>query len=41
MLASAATQDEIAAVCNVHINTAARDLRLAEAWLRSRMRESA
>jgi RNA polymerase sigma factor (TIGR02999 family) len=35
------TQDEIAAVCNVHINTVARDLRLAEAWLRARMRDSA
>lgn len=34
------TQDEIAAVCNVHINTVARDLRLAEAWLRSRMRDN-
>lgn len=35
------TQDEIAAVCNVHINTVARDLRLAEAWLRARMRDHA
>ena len=35
------TQDEIAAVCDVHINTVARDLRLAEAWLRSRMRAPA
>ena len=35
------TQDEIAAVCDVHINTVARDLRLAEAWLRSRMRDQA
>ena len=33
------TQDEIAAVCEVHVNTVARDLRLAEAWLRSRMRD--
>jgi len=38
---SGLTQDEIAAVCNIHINTVARDLRLAEAWLRSRMREPA
>ena len=35
------TQEEIAAVCDVHINTVARDLRLAEAWLRSRMRDQA
>lgn len=35
------TQDAIAAVCDVHINTVARDLRLAEAWLRSRMRDPA
>jgi RNA polymerase sigma factor (TIGR02999 family) len=33
------TQDEIAAVCDVHVNTVARDLRLAEAWLRTRMRD--
>jgi RNA polymerase sigma factor (TIGR02999 family) len=32
------TQDEIAAVCDVHVNTVARDLRLSEAWLRSRLR---
>lgn len=32
------TQDEIAAVCGVHVNTVARDLRLSEAWLRSRLR---
>jgi RNA polymerase sigma factor (TIGR02999 family) len=35
------TQDEIAAVCEVHVNTVARDLRLAAAWLRSRMRDPA
>ncbi len=35
------TQHEIAAVCDVHVNTVARDLRLAEAWLRSRMRDPA
>lgn len=28
------THDEIAVVCNIHANTVARDLRLAEAWLR-------
>lgn len=32
------TQAEIAAVCDVHVNTVARDLRLSEAWLRSRLR---
>jgi RNA polymerase sigma factor (sigma-70 family) len=32
------TQDEIAAVCNVHVNTVARDLRLGEAWLRRQLR---
>lgn len=35
------TQDEIAAVCDIHVNTVARDLRLAEAWLRSRLRADA
>ena len=35
------TQDEIATVCEVHVNTVARDLRLAEAWLRTRMRDQA
>jgi RNA polymerase sigma factor (TIGR02999 family) len=29
------TQDEISAVCGVHVNTVARDLRFSEAWLRS------
>ena len=33
------TQDQIAAVCGVHVNTVARDLRLAAAWLRTRLRE--
>ena len=28
------TQDEIAAVCDVHVNTVARDLRFSQAWLR-------
>lgn len=28
------TQEEIAAVCDIHVNTVARDLRLSEAWLR-------
>jgi RNA polymerase sigma factor (TIGR02999 family) len=32
------TQEEIAEFCDVHVNTVARDLRLAEAWLRSRLR---
>jgi DNA-directed RNA polymerase specialized sigma24 family protein len=32
------TQEEIAAVCDVHVNTVARDLRLGEAWLRSHLR---
>lgn len=32
------TQDEIAAVCNIHVNTVARDLRLGEAWLRRQLR---
>jgi RNA polymerase sigma factor (TIGR02999 family) len=31
------TQDEIAAVCDVHVNTVARDLRFAAAWLRTRL----
>ena len=35
------TQDQIAAVCSLHINTVARDLRLAAAWLRTRLREQA
>jgi RNA polymerase sigma factor (TIGR02999 family) len=32
------THDEIAAVCDIHVNTVARDLRFSEAWLRSKMR---
>ena len=32
------TQDEIALVIDVHINTVARDLRLAEAWLHRYLR---
>ncbi|MEO7734989.1 MAG: ECF-type sigma factor, partial [Kofleriaceae bacterium] len=32
------TQDEIASVCDIHVNTVARDLRLAEAWLRNQLR---
>jgi RNA polymerase sigma factor (TIGR02999 family) len=31
------TQDEIAVVCELHVNTVARDLRFAEAWLRTRI----
>jgi DNA-directed RNA polymerase specialized sigma24 family protein len=30
--------DDIAAVLDVHVNTVARDLRLARAWLLSRLR---
>jgi RNA polymerase sigma-70 factor (ECF subfamily) len=33
------TQDQIAAVCSLHVNTVARDLRLAAAWLRTRLRD--
>jgi RNA polymerase sigma factor (TIGR02999 family) len=32
------TQDEIAAVCEIHVNTVARDLRFSEAWLRTQLR---
>ena len=35
------TQDQIAAVCDVHVNTVARDLRLATAWLRGQLRAEA
>ena len=35
------TQEEIAAVCDVHVNTVARDLRLATAWLRGQLRAEA
>ena len=31
------TQEEIAEVCEVHVNTVARDLRLAAAWLRAHL----
>ena len=34
------TQEEIAAVLDVHVNTVARDLRLATAWLRGHLHES-
>ena len=33
------TQEEIATLLAIHINTVARDLRLAEAWLNRRLRE--
>lgn len=32
------TQEEIAAVCDVSVNTVARDLRSSEAWLRTQLR---
>jgi RNA polymerase sigma factor (TIGR02999 family) len=32
------TQEEIAAVCDLHVNTVSKDLRLSEAWLRNRLR---
>lgn len=35
------TQEEIAAVCELHVNTVARDLRFAEAWLRKELQEGA
>jgi RNA polymerase sigma factor (TIGR02999 family) len=35
------TQEEIAAVCDVHVNTVARDLKLATAWLRGQLRAEA
>ena len=35
------TQDEIAAVCEVHVNTVSRDLRFSEAWLRRQLRGDA
>ena len=34
------THDEVAEVLEVHVNTVARDLRLAEAWLHSQLRAS-
>lgn len=33
------TQPEIAAACDLHVNTVARDLVFAQAWLRSRLAE--
>jgi RNA polymerase sigma factor (TIGR02999 family) len=35
------THEEIAAVCDIHVNTVSRDLRLSEAWLRNRLRPEA
>jgi RNA polymerase sigma factor (TIGR02999 family) len=35
------TQDEIAKAIDLHVNTVARDLRLAEAWIRRQMTEEA
>jgi RNA polymerase sigma factor (TIGR02999 family) len=35
------TQEQIAAVCEVHVNTIARDLRIATAWLRGQLRSEA
>jgi RNA polymerase sigma factor (TIGR02999 family) len=35
------TQEEIAAVVDVHVNTVARDLKLAEAWLHRHLRDEA
>lgn len=32
------THEEIAVVCDIHVNTVSRDLRLSEAWLRNRLR---
>jgi RNA polymerase sigma-70 factor, ECF subfamily len=34
------TQEEIAAVCDVHVNTVARDLHFSEAWLRRYLADS-
>lgn len=34
------TQDEVAQVLDVHVNTIARDLRLAEAWIHTHLRDS-
>jgi RNA polymerase sigma factor (TIGR02999 family) len=33
------TQEQIAAVCGIHVNTVARDLRMSEAWLRRHYRD--
>jgi RNA polymerase sigma factor (TIGR02999 family) len=35
------SQEEIAVVCEVHVNTVARDLRISEAWLRQQLRGEA
>ncbi len=35
------TQEQIATVCDVHVNTVARDLRLATAWLHAHLRADA
>jgi RNA polymerase sigma factor (TIGR02999 family) len=35
------THEEIAAVCNIHVNTVSRDLRFSKAWLRKRLRSDA
>jgi RNA polymerase sigma-70 factor, ECF subfamily len=32
------TQEEISAVCEIHVNTVSRDLRFSEAWLRRQLR---
>jgi RNA polymerase sigma factor (TIGR02999 family) len=34
------TQEEIAAALDVHVNTVARDLKLAEAWLHQQLRDA-
>ena len=35
------THDEIAKVLDLHVNTVARDLKVAEAWLQRRLRDDA
>jgi RNA polymerase sigma factor (TIGR02999 family) len=37
---SGLTQAEIASLLDIHVNTVARDLRLAEAWIHAQMREA-
>ncbi len=32
------TQEEISAVCEIHVNTVSRDIRFSEAWLRRQLR---
>ncbi len=34
------TQDEVATVLGVHVNTVARDLRLAEAWIHAHLKDA-